>query len=99
LKNKMANEVIERDANYRTIGAGVGSDSDQDVLMLRVDPITKYLLCGIASGATSSATSSPIASRDGNYRPICLAWDETNQVLQEVLTDSNGYLLCDITFI
>lgn len=90
------NEVIERDQNHRTVGAGVGNDADQDVLMLRVDPITKYLLVDVTNTGATSAISSQIASRDQNHRTVCLAWDETNGVLQEVLTDSNGYLLCDI---
>ena len=92
-------EVLLRDANHRTVGAGVSNDADKDISMLRVDPITNYLMVEIASAGATSATASQIASRDGNYRPVCLAWDATNGVLQEVLTDSDGRLLCDITFI
>ena len=92
-------EIIKRDQNFRTVGAGVTNDASQDITMLRVDPITGYLLANITDTGATSATASQIAKRDGNYRPVCLAWDETNQVLQEVLTDAQGNLLCDVTFI
>lgn len=92
----MSSEIIKRDQDFRTVGAGVSNDASQDVLMLRVDPVTKYLLVNLADVSATSATSVQIAKRDGNYRPVCLAWDDTNKVLQEVLTDSNGNLLCDV---
>lgn len=95
----MANEVIDRDQNYRTVGAGVTNDADLDITMLRVDPVTNYLLCDVASTSATSANESQIASRDQNFRPVCLAWNEQDQELQEVLTDSQNRLLCDITFI
>jgi len=92
-------EVLKRDANHVTVGAGVSPDSDFDISMLRVDPITKYLLVNIVDTGASAATASQIAKRDGNYRPVCLAWNEQDQELQEVLTDSDGNLLCDVIFI
>lgn len=92
----MSAEIIKRDQDFRTVGAGVSNDSAQDVLMLRVDPITKYLLVNLNTVSATSATASQIAKRDGNHRPVCLAWDETNQVLQEILTDTDGNLLCDV---
>lgn len=94
----MASEVIKRDQNFRTVGAAIGNDSSQEVLMLRVDPVTGYLLVTIGDVGATSATSRAIAKRDGNFKPVCLAWDETNQVLQEILTDSDGNLLCDVLF-
>lgn len=90
------NEIIKRDQNFRTVGAGVSNDSDRTIEMLRVDPVTKYLLADLSATSASSANSVQIAKRDQNYRPVCLAWDETNQILQEVLTDSAGNLLCDV---
>ncbi len=92
-------EVIKRDQNFRTVGAGVTNDASLDITMLRVDPITGYLLVNISDTGSTSANASQIAKRDQNFRPVCLAWDETNQVLQEILTDSQGNLLCDVTFI
>lgn len=93
------NEIISRDGNHVTVGAGITNDASQTITMLRVDPVTNYLLADLIIGSSSSATASPIATRDQNHRTVCLAWDETNGVLQEVLTDSNGAILADITFI
>lgn len=92
-------EIIKRDQNHVTVGSAVTSDSDQSVTMLRVDPVTKYLLVDISNGSATSATASQIAKRDQNHVPVCMAWDETNGVLQEVLTDASGNLLCDIEII
>lgn len=94
----MADEVLLRDENHVTVGAGVSNDSDQDIIMLRVDPVTNYLLVNITDTGSTDANESQIASRDGNYRPVCLAWNEEDQELQEVLTDADGNLLCDVTF-
>lgn len=95
----MANETIKREANYKTVAAGVGSDADQDISMLRVDPITGYLLVAIADTTPGSVTTGSIAKRDGNYRPVCMAWDETNNELAEIAVDSSGYLLCDLLIV
>lgn len=92
----MSNEVLKRDQNYVTVGAGVSDDSDKDILMLRVDPITKYLLVEITTDSEISTTASQIAKRDQNHVPVCLAWNEDDQELQEVLMDSDGNLLCDV---
>lgn len=93
----MADEIIKRDENHVTVGAAVSNDADLDVTMLRVDPVTNYLLVDVQAGSATSATASSIASRDGNHRPVCMAWDETNGVLQEVLMDSSGNLLVQFT--
>lgn len=94
----MAEEVISRDENFKVVGAAISNDADQEISMLRMDSTTKELLIDITIDAATSANSISIASRDQNFRPVCLGWDETNQVLQEILTDENGYLLCDVTF-
>lgn len=95
----MTSEIILRDENHVTVGAGVSNDSDLDVTMLRVDPITNYLLVNISDIGATSATESQIASRDQNHRTVCMAWNEQDQELQEVLTDTDGNLLADVTFI
>jgi hypothetical protein len=95
----MADEIISRDENHVTVGAGVSPDSDLDISMLRVDPVTKKLLVYLSDTAASSANAVQIAKRDENHRPVCMAWDETNQCLQEILTDSNGNLLCDVLIV
>lgn len=46
-------EVIKRDQNFVTVLAGVTNDSDRDVTMLRVDPITKRLLVKAIGGGGS----------------------------------------------
>lgn len=92
----MADEVLKRDANHITVGAGVSTDTDHDITMLRVDPITNELLIDITTDTATAANAEQIAQRDQNYKPVCLAYDETNDVLQEILTDENGYLLCDV---
>ncbi len=92
-------EILLRDANYVTVGAGVSPDSDLDISMLRVDPITKYLLIDITAGSATSANSGNIAKRDQNHVPVCMAYDEDNDEVVEILTDENGYLLCDVEFV
>lgn len=95
----MASEIISRDQNFVTVGAGVSNDVSQDVTMLRVDPVTKYLLVNIEDTGSTAGITSEIASRDQNHVPVCMAWDETNGVLQEILTDTDGNILCDVDFI
>lgn len=56
----MANEILSRDQNHVTVLGGVTDDSNQDVTMLRVDPITKRLLIsatGLPGGGTVSSVS------------------------------------------
>lgn len=89
----MADEVIIRDENNAVVGAGVSDDANQEIMMLRVDPVTKYLLINVEEGSPTAATASQIASRDQNNRTVCMGWDETNGVLQEILTDADGNLL------
>lgn len=92
----MADEILSRDGNHVTVAAGVSPDSDRDISMFRVDPVTKYLLVAVTDTGTTPGNSGQIAIRDQNHVPVCLAWDDTNKELVEVLTDSNGYLLCDV---
>lgn len=49
-------EILRRDQNFVTVLAGVTDDSDEDITMLRVDPISKRLLVK-ASGITAGVTS------------------------------------------
>ena len=95
----MTDEIIKRDQNNTTVGAGVTSDANKNITMLRVDPVTDYLLVSFSAGTSSAGTASQIAQRDQNNRTVCMGWDDTNKVLQEILTDANGNLLCDVTFI
>lgn len=94
----MANEELKRDENHVTVGGGLSSDSFTDVVMLRTDPSNQKLLVTLDSASSGAAISRPIAKRDQNHVPVCMAWDDTNKVLQEVLTDDLGQLLVDIEF-
>ena len=40
----MADEILKRDVNRITVLGAITNDADQDIVMLRVDPITKRLL-------------------------------------------------------
>lgn len=91
----MADEVLKRDQNHVTVAGAVTNDADLEVTMLRVDPVTGYVLISEMGSVATSGIASQIASRDGNHAPVCMGWDETNQVLQEILTDENGYLLVE----
>lgn len=49
----MVDEVLKRDQNRITVLGGITDDSNQDIVMLRVDPVTKRLL--ISATVTSTA--------------------------------------------
>ena len=61
--------------------------------MLRVDPVTGYLLIQLTNATNPTTASSAIASRDQNHRTVCMGWDETNETVEEIRTDINGNLL------
>lgn len=94
----MSSEIIKKDENFVAVGAAVTNDGDADVSMLRVDPVTKHLLVDVSIVGSTSAVSSQIARRDENFKPVCLAYNEDADELQEVLTDENGFILVDIEF-
>mgnify|MGYP003508075214 CR=1 FL=1 len=56
----MVDEIIKRDQNYVTVLAGVTDDSDLDIQMLRVDPITKRLLVKSTGGSSISLLTNGI---------------------------------------
>lgn len=53
----MADEVLRRDQNFITVLGGITDDSDEDIRMLRVDPITKRLLVKATGGGGGGVTS------------------------------------------
>lgn len=55
-------EIILRDQNRVTVLAGVTDDSDQDIVMLRVDPITKRLLVAAVGGSSITLQTNGIAN-------------------------------------
>lgn len=90
----MAGEIIERDQNHETVGAGVDPNNTAAVVMLRVDPATDYLLVSLAGSSVGLGTLSSIAKRDQNHRTVIMGWNESTQQLQEIPVDDNGYILC-----
>jgi len=52
----MPDEILKRDQNHVTVLGGITNDSDQDVTMLRVDPITKRLLVSATGGGGGGFT-------------------------------------------
>lgn len=62
----MSNEVLKRDQNHVTVVAGVTDDAAQDVTMLRVDPVTKYLkVKATISGGSAVRTEVPAGDVNG----------------------------------
>lgn len=55
----MPSEILKRDQNFVTVLAGVTNDSDLDVTMLRVDPISKRLLVAATGGSSGSGFQQP----------------------------------------
>lgn len=55
-------EILKRDQNHVTVLGGITNDSDQDIVMLRVDPITKRLLVATTGGGGGSTSYESPAS-------------------------------------
>lgn len=53
----MANEIAKRDQNYIPVLTGVTDDANQEIRMLRVNPVTgRLLVSGISSGGIMTVT-------------------------------------------
>ncbi len=61
----MADEILKRDSNRITVLGGITDDSNQEIRMLRVDPVTGALKI-VDSGATSGDVFGPSSAVDGN---------------------------------
>ena len=83
-------EIIKRDQNFVTTLAGVTNDSDKDITMLRVDPITKRLLIN-ATGIPSTSPGGPTGSIQYNNSGVF--GGSSNATL-----DSSGNMQIDGTF-
>lgn len=93
----MSDEVIKRDNNSVPVAAGI--DTNGDIKMLRVDPVTHRLLIDIDFVSEVSAPTFPTAlPRDNNAVPVSGAvTDDSNQTPRPLIIDSrNGYLFCDV---
>lgn len=67
----MADEILKRDQNFITVLGGITDDSDQEIKMLRVDPITKRLLIsadfsGVAVTSINGLTGAVILAAGTN---------------------------------
>jgi len=89
----MADEVLKREENHKTVGAGVSTAATNDILMFRVDPITNYPLAK-AEADSIVATALSMNKRDQNFRPTVYGVSSVDGVtLVPIRTDENGYLL------
>lgn len=58
----MSAEILKRDQNHVTVLGGITNDVDQDVTMLRVDPITKRLLVQATGGSGGGTPAGALKS-------------------------------------
>lgn len=63
----MADEILKLDANSRPVAGGVTDDANQDIVMLRVDPITGELLCQAAGVAGTLEDVLAAGNHSGPY--------------------------------
>jgi len=100
----MPDEILKRDQNRVTVLAGVTNDSDMDITMLRVDPITKRLLVA-ATGGGGSAVWGSITGTLSDQTDLQSALDarvpytgataninlNTRSITQNLIDDTRGY--------
>ncbi len=91
-------EILKRDENFVTVAGAVTDDTDKEVTMVRMDPVTNRVLASVSISGSAIGAGGQVARRDENHVPVCLAYNEDDDELQEVLTDENGYILCDVVF-
>lgn len=85
----MADEILKRDQNHITVLAGITDDADQDIVMLRVDPITKRLLVKATGGGGGSSVSvNGVEVTDPNFIDSNTA--EFNVATSDVSVDVKG---------
>lgn len=79
--------------DHKAVGSGVSVNDVVTTVMLRVDPVTDYLLvAAVYSG--NSATYKKWNKRDDNYVPTMYGVSNADGVtLIPIRTDINGYLL------
>jgi hypothetical protein len=85
-----------RDQNDRAVASGVSSTDSVTPVMMRVDPITDYLLVDFAGNSSNNATPRTWNKHDDNDVPTVYGVSDADGVtLVPIRTDSNGYLLVD----
>lgn len=90
-------ENSKRDENFCTVAMAVTDDTDQDLYMILVDPVTLELEAELISDTILPASTYKNAQRDQNHRTVCLGYNELTGETEEILTDENGYLLAQLT--
>lgn len=66
----MADEILKRDQNHITVLGGITDDSDQEIRMLRVDPLTNRLLVTAVGGGGGISTISNLGTGEGVFAQI-----------------------------
>lgn len=78
-------EILKRDQNHVTVLAGVTDDVDKDIVMLRVDPITKRLLVKLDGGGGGTPGGSTLQLQYNNAGAFGgmsgTSWNNTNREL------------------
>lgn len=94
----MANEILQRDENRITVLAGVTDDSNLEIKMLRVDPITKRLL--VSSTSSGSGLVDSFNGRTGAVVPATndYTWVQINKATSDIadITTRSHTSLTDI---
>lgn len=91
------NNPAYRDQNQRTVAMGVSSVDLITPLMIRVDPVTSYVLVSNSS-SSNSATARQWNKRDENSYPTMYGISSSDNVtLVPIRTDSSGKLLVTYT--
>lgn len=89
--------IGKRDQNDKAVGLGVSSSDNSTPLMLRVDPVTDYLLVTLQSDSLTPTVATR-NKRDQNEVPSAYGVSDTDGVtLVPIRTDSSGNLLIQST--
>ena len=86
-----------RDQNDRPVASGVSSSDNTTPVMVRVDPVTGYVLINVSS-SNITATPKTWNKRDENHVPTVYGVSSVDgTTLVPIRTTSTGNLLIDFT--
>lgn len=89
--------IAKRDQNDVPVGLGVSSSDGVTPVMIRVDPVTSYLLVDMSSDSLTP-TSATKDKRDQNDVPTKYGVSNSdNKTIIPIRTDSSGKLLIQFT--
>jgi hypothetical protein len=96
----MSSEILKRDQNHITVLGGITDDADQDVIMLRVDPISKRLLVAATGGGGGyvAGVEPPVGTVDGSNTVFTVS-NTPKYIISDGITlfENNGYTLAALT--